>query len=113
MAVAEVSSGLSLLTLLMLCIRCQICTAWQLPTPVENKHEAGSRAWCMMLPSLLGQLKSLHLAVSKGAGCVLGLCREHLAFSHSSGIFGHRYGFPAEWQEDPTNRSWPRIGEDP
>lgn len=109
----QVSCGLSLLTPPMLCIQCQICTARQLPTPVGNKHGAGHRARCTILPSRLSQLRGLHPAISEGAGCLLGLCREHLAFSHSSGIFGHGYRVPVEWQEGPTHRSWPRIVGEP
>lgn len=109
MAVAEVSSGLSLRTPVTLSIQCQICTAWQLPTPVGNRHGAGSQARCTMLPSLLSQLRSLHLAVSERAGCLLGLCGEHLAFSQGSGVFDHRYRFPVVWQEGPAHRSWSRI----
>lgn len=109
MAVAEVSSGLSLLTPLMLCIRCQICTARQLPSPVGNKHGAGSRALCTTLPSLLSRLRSLHLAVSKEAGCLL-------AFSHSSDIFGHGTGSQWSGRRVPHTEVGPglgRIPEDP
>lgn len=82
MAVAEVRSGLSLLTLLTLCRS-------------GSKQGAGSRARHTVLPSLLSQPKSLHLAISR---CPLGCCREHLAFPHGSGIFGHGYRFPVMWQ---------------
>ena len=111
-ALAEVSSGLSLLAPLMLCVRCGICAARQLPTPAGSAHGAGSRAGCTMLPSSLSRLRTLLLAVSAGAGCLLGVCRGHLACSRGSGVFGPVYRFPVVWQEGATRRSWPRtVGE--